>query len=295
MSFSYLGVAGFFAISGYLVMQSLSRSKTLKEYFLKRLLRIYPALALVLVLTCLLGVFVYNGSFLGYIENKPLWTYIPYNLSLVKFQYCISGIFDDNPFKLVINGSLCTLPYEIILYILLSVLFFLKSDTIKILILSSAIVTVLLLKIFINPYLAAHGYPFYTWRGIDYSGGFIAGALLALFKAEKINQKGFMLLLIILIWSVAIYFHVYIWAQYLVLPLMVVIVGTSSTSILRGIKSKIGDLSYGLYIYAFPVQQTLVHFFKLSYLPLMFWGALVSLPFAFLSWHLVEKKAIALK
>jgi len=126
MSFSYLGVAGFFAISGYLVMQSLSRSSSLKEYFLKRILRIYPALIGVLVLTVLLGPFVYSGSLANYLHNSSVWSYVPFNLTLFKLQYSIKGIFEDNPYASVINGSLCTLPYEVLLYLLLSALFYLS-------------------------------------------------------------------------------------------------------------------------------------------------------------------------
>jgi peptidoglycan/LPS O-acetylase OafA/YrhL len=139
------------------------------------------------------------------------------------------------------------------------------------------------LKIFIYPYLISHGYASYWRRGIDYSGGFIAGALLALFKVEKVNCKSTLLFIAILIWVVSILFHFYIWMQYFVWPLAVVIIGTSATGVIKNIKSRIGDLSYGIYIYAFPIQQTLEHFFKLSYIPLMFLGVIITLPFAFFS------------
>ena len=131
ISFSYIGVAGFFAISGYLVMKSLFRSQNLLQYYLKRALRIYPALLGVLVLTVVLGPFVYNGPVIDYLKNSSVWTYIPRNLCLFRFQYSIKGIFENNPFKGAINGSLCTLPYEVLLYILLSILFFLNPKIIK--------------------------------------------------------------------------------------------------------------------------------------------------------------------
>jgi peptidoglycan/LPS O-acetylase OafA/YrhL len=295
MSFSYLGVAGFFAISGYLVMQSLTRSHSLKEYFLKRFLRIYLALLGVLFLTVLLGPLVYNGTLINYMRNGSAWTYIPFNLLLFKLQYSITGIFEDNPFKSVINGSLCTLPYEVLFYIFLSVLFYFRKTTHRILILGIVLCLVMLMKIFIHPYLMEHGYPFYMRRGVDYSGGFIAGALLALLQIEKVNNKYILLSMVILLWSVSVHFDFYVWVQYFVLPATVVLIGISSAPIIKNIKSRIGDMSYGIYIYAFPVQQTLEHFFKLSYMPLMILGTLATLPFGFLSWHLIEKKALSLK
>ncbi len=294
-SFSNIGVAGFFALSGYLVMQSLSRSTTLTEYFLKRFLRIYPALIVLLIVTVVLAPFVYNGSLLNYLGNMSTWTYVPFNLSLFKMQYAINGVFENNPFKSVINGSLCTLPYEMLFYVLLASLYFFKNKATRISILSIVFCSAMLVKIFLHPYFISHGYPFFMRRIVDYSGGFIVGALLALFKIEKINYKGFLIIGSIVVWIISIQFNFYFWTQYFVLPLTVILIGTSSIPILRNAKSKIGDLSYGVYIYAFPVQQTLMHFFKLSYLPLMLWGTIVTLPFAFLSWHLVEKKALGLK
>jgi peptidoglycan/LPS O-acetylase OafA/YrhL len=57
------------------------------------------------------------------------------------------------------------------------------------------------------------------------------------------------------------------------------------------------DLSYGIYIYAFPVQQTLimVGFQRFGVWPLFIVSLLATLPLAFLSWTFVEKRAIALK
>jgi peptidoglycan/LPS O-acetylase OafA/YrhL len=57
-----------------------------------------------------------------------------------------------------------------------------------------------------------------------------------------------------------------------------------------------GDYSYGLYVYAFPIQQALIHFHRdigpgsltLAALPL-------TLAVAALSWHLVEQPALAWK
>ena len=61
VSFSYVGVKGFFVISGYLIFQSLQRSENIFDYFWKRLLRLFPALIVVLFLTVILTLFVYYG------------------------------------------------------------------------------------------------------------------------------------------------------------------------------------------------------------------------------------------
>jgi len=61
--------------------------------------------------------------------------------------------------------------------------------------------------------------------------------------------------------------------------------------------SKYGDFSYGIYIYSFPIQQLIIyiHGGKMSVDLNLFYSIPLILIFAFLSWHLVEKKALKLK
>lgn len=60
---------------------------------------------------------------------------------------------------------------------------------------------------------------------------------------------------------------------------------------------KYGDFSYGLYLYAFPVQQLIVHFSKaeLSLFAMVMLSVFFTFPFAFLSWYLIEKPSINFK
>lgn len=122
MNFSYIGVHGFFIISGYLIFNSLLRCKGLADYYWKRLLRLYPALFVVLLLTVLLAPAVYEGS-VPYLHNKSVYSYIPQNLTLFFRQKGIDGVFESNPYKHSINGSLWTICYEFSMYIMVSFLF----------------------------------------------------------------------------------------------------------------------------------------------------------------------------
>jgi peptidoglycan/LPS O-acetylase OafA/YrhL len=60
--------------------------------------------------------------------------------------------------------------------------------------------------------------------------------------------------------------------------------------------NQLGDYSYGVYIYAFPIQQSLVALFPGISIPVMTLAATVAtLVFATASWHLIEKRALALR
>ena len=57
-----------------------------------------------------------------------------------------------------------------------------------------------------------------------------------------------------------------------------------------------GDYSYGMYLYAYPIQQLIVKLVGPGKPLLAFAGALVLIPaFAAFSWHAVEKHALKLK
>lgn len=60
---------------------------------------------------------------------------------------------------------------------------------------------------------------------------------------------------------------------------------------------RFGDPSYGLYIFAFPIQQTLIwlNHGRLGWMPLFLLTLLACFAAAFASWHLVEKRALRLK
>ena len=60
--------------------------------------------------------------------------------------------------------------------------------------------------------------------------------------------------------------------------------------------NNLGDYSYGLYIYAFPVHQTLAALRPgIAPLPMFLAAFPLSLGLAVVSWHVVEKPSLALK
>lgn len=296
LQFSDLGVKGFFIISGYLIFQSLLRSKNLTDYFWKRLLRLFPGLMVVLLLTVLLAPIVYEGN-TSYLENKSSYSYFFNNLSLFKLQYSISGVFEKNIYGSAINGSLWTICYELTMYVLLSALIFFRKDgrSLK-----------LAFSVF---YIVFAGYYFFlkddfAYRFLDLQSSFLSefglfflgGSFLALLKFDQFKFLKFATIVsgVLILFSEYLIqdpfiFRVVLW------PLFIIGIGLQSFKGISRIGEKIGDLSYGIYIYGFPIQQTLMYYFKLNALELMFLSIPISIFFGYLSWHLVEVKMLKYK
>ena len=294
-----LGLNGFFVISGFFIFQSLQRSKSLRSYFQKRFLRLFPGLFVVLVLTIMLVPFVYKGNGSLY-SNFAFYTYLPNNLSLYGFQSSIKGVFDTHNYH-SINGSLWTLRYEFSLYLALAFLYFFRKrmGIIKPCLFVSFILLLVTHTFFLERFsdssvLGMRGYDI-----INFGAFFTFGSLLASLNFDKIKDKSqlfFITLigLLVLISMVSIYFDFYIYIKHLVYSLLIILIGYTPLPFFCNF-SKIGDMSYGIYVYSFPVQQTLMCFFTLSLYELMIWSIIISIGFGYLSWHLVEKRALRYK
>ena len=294
---SYLGVRGFFIISGFLIFQSLIRSKTVAIYYWKRLLRLYPGLIFVITLTILLAPILYPGSIIDYIYEEDVHKYIRDNLLLFQPRDDIAGVFKNNPYRNTINGSLWTLSYEFTMYVLLSFLFVIKYRiTVLKYILGTILIFTLIGNLFFQDLVSQYNYfLIFNVQLLELGYFFIAGSLLASIDISTI-RFGKVILLISFI-SILISF----WAgwfnssKYILLPVFIIILGLQNVPFISNISEKIGDLSYGIYIFSFPVQQTLQHYFQLNYLHLMWSSLLITLIFALISWHLIEAQALKYK
>lgn len=290
-----LGVKGFFVISGYFVFKSLIRSKNIIHYFIKRLLRLYPALLILSLFIVLVIPFLYYGP-PSLLSNKDYLHVIPNILKLYSEPIKVDGVFTSHP-KNEINMSLWTLPYEFSCYIILAILFFIKS---KFRLLITAITFIISWYLACYKSLWLNGILFNTlhlqsYYFYDLACFFSSGILLSFLNFSKLKFRFSITLLLFFLLIISIHYHYFFYVKYLLIPPIILLIGTYQKGFFSNIGHKWGDISYGVYIYGWFIQQILYHFFHLnewlltvSSLPIIYF-------LGWLSWNFIEKKALKLK
>ena len=295
MIFSFIGVKGFFIISGYLIFQSLERSKSILDYLTKRILRIFPALIVVLALTLLVVYFIYPAYQGYYLLQPEIYKYFIGNSILFMPHFFIQGVFENLPNK-AINGSLWTIEFEFLFYLLLLFLYPVRRN--KNILKTILIITLIgffVGNLFFLDEIKKVSSPISLELVFDLGTYFLMGSLLACFNWDKIPYKKFIVLgsFVILLLAILFKFN-YSWVQ-LSLPFIIIYLGKQSSSIATLSHKVLGDPSYGIYLYGFPVQQFIIYFFKPSTLVLMISSTLLCFLLGYLSWILIEKKALRYK
>ena len=291
-----VGVAIFFVLSGYLVTISLERSPSLREFARRRALRIFPGLvAICLLCVLVLGPLMTTLTQTVYWRHSMTWDYLK-TASAWLVKYPLPGVFADNPAPNAINGSLWSLPYEIRCYIVLALLSLVPGSLRLKVSLVAAGLTVLLL---VRPLVPPAG-PFDKFLGLDYYHTklgllFALGAVFACWR-ERIRP---------LLWPAALMLVAVYFVGHSAWQMLLYVLGLGTLTLwlalygkwLPRIPQRMGDWSYGAYLYGFPVQQVLAHFklHEASFAGYVVACTVVTFALAGLSWHLVEKQALRWK
>lgn len=293
--FSYVGVKGFFVISGYLIFQSLLRSQSVYDYLVKRVLRIFPGLIMALALTLLALYFVYPSNELPYLLNPEIFSYFINNVLMFKSHFNIPGVFEEMRSKAV-NGSLWTIRFEFLCYLILLLVFpFRKIKKTYLFFIVILLSSCVFLPVLIPTWVHSIQRPLQLELLLELGSYFFMGSFWACFAWEEIPAKqwGFA------ISSTIILLCIFLKADriFLLIPISFVImhIGKKKSALASWIHRTIGDPSYGMYLYAFPIQQFMIFYFKPNTIVLLISSSVLSLFLGILSWHLVEKKALMLK
>lgn len=277
---AFLAVNFFFFLSGYLMYSALSRCDSQLVFFINRLSRIVPGLVVCVCLTLILGFFITTCSAIDYFGNVIFFKYLGNAIFL--FYPSLPGVFEDNHYPLVVNGSLWTLFYEVVCYFSLSFLIFFKHKT-KILI-SLLIIGLCFLHLSVVEY---NGPTF--WSNISrLSIMFCAGYLFS--NSYKKTHYHFIVLTVLM--------FCYLFEQFIQPIAEVLLVSALFSSILLDIFLRFDryfpnlpfDSSFGIYIYSFPIQQFLIYNNpSLNSYQLFIYSFFLVFPVATVSWFYVEK------
>ncbi len=292
--FGGLGVSIFFCISGYLIAQSWDRDPRLLAFLAKRSLRIFPALAVVVVLSVfVLGPLLTMLPLRAYFRDPATVEYLQ-NIGLFNMVYRLPGVFDDLPVRSVVNGSLWTLPVEFVMYLLVALFGVVAQGR-----------RWIYATAFAAAVAASLGWAMRTpdpvWLGMDVryvatlGTYFFAGACAYAYgldrrlSAPALALCGFAMLCTL--WS-STAITIALWFA---LPAFVIAIGRGSSRAGRWV-ARNGDLSYGLYIYAFPVQQvTRLYWPNAPFVAYVAVVIAITALLAYASWRWIEKPALALK
>jgi peptidoglycan/LPS O-acetylase OafA/YrhL len=302
-SLGFLGVEIFFAISGFLVTKSWDARQQLPAFFAKRALRILPGLAAcVLVSAYVLGLAVTTLPAGSYLTSAEPLVYALQNVVSVATggivcgpAYTLPGVFGTNPHDASVNGSLWTLPIEVQAYYVVAFLGCLSLTRRALPAIAAAALLILAAP------ATAYGMPFVGHvlesrpEAVQLLAIFGVGGLLYLYRERvplRLDAGAVLLAAMLLCLDTPLEKVV----TSLALPYLVLVAAYRLPPAARGV-ARHGDISYGLYLLAFPIQQAVLLAWPGHLGPLGLFA--LALPFtavlALLSWHAVERPALRLK
>lgn len=280
-----LGVVGvfvFFTISGYLITQSFDATPSPLVFLAKRALRIFPGLILCLVVCVfVIGPLVTSLPLVDYFGRREPYLFLLHNAVLDVDYNRLPGVeFWPGNIGGIVNGPLWSLPCEVLMYLMLFAL---------------GVCRLLTLRVALG--LLALGIVFVWFDAAAILGGalwllgfFAAGiCLYRLPGPHLVRGRWALLALAGLALSIPLRLFLVafpLFGSYLVIYLAL------NRRLPKVPAARFGDLSYGLYIYGWPIEQCVVYFGG-GALP---WSAVfaislgLALPAAFLSWHAIEAR-----
>lgn len=293
-----LGVYVFFLVGGYLITKSWMADPHPLRYAVKRFFRLVPPLAVYVLLAAFVaGPLLTNLSFIEYIFHPFTWRYL-LNI-FFNIQYPLAGVFETNPYPYVANGSLWVLPVEVAMYILLPVvlsLLRLKKDTrashIGLMVVTALVCALELCRTLFFPDIAWVVYGIHIGQALKVIPFFFLGSVFTLPEVKKwLNLQAALVLLLVYVCfyfgSAKNEFLLYVVLSYLIFSLALATPARFSRTFEKW------EISYGLFLYGFFIQQTVVALLPGTGLVLSqniynILCVLLTAPFAYLSFRFVE-------
>jgi peptidoglycan/LPS O-acetylase OafA/YrhL len=287
----WIAVNFFFVISGFLITSSWLRSAGLADYLRKRFLRIYPGLFVAMLFCAFLIGPLTGASLPGYFSEFRTYLYFkPLILGPVE---PLPGVLAQVPWKRVVNGSLWTIRFEIFCYLFLAALGLcglLRRRICMLVVLAIAIIASRsVARDWPHPWKLEVAYLGSLWEAPRFLSYFMAGVCFYLWRDHILSSR------VLALCALALLCAGYAFGlEAAMLPLcgsyLVFFVAFNQRLPMQRVGAY-GDFSYGVYLYAFPVQQLLVYWLAVARHPLVLTA--MALPITLLlslaSWKLVEQ------
>lgn len=277
----------FFALSGFLVTGSLGRTR-LHQFVTLRFIRLIPALAVEITLSALIIGLVFTTLPASQYFSSP--EFYAYFLNIVgDIHFYLPGVFVEEPAQGLVNGQLWTIPFELECYLALVLLALVRATRRRFAFV--AVVAVVSLVLTVRVLL---GHPI---SSVTHAPGralvfcFLAGVVFHLYR-DVVPHSGRLAILSAV--AAAAFLQI---ADLSYLSAFPVAYLTVYLGLMRPPAIPFGDLSYGVYLFHWPIQQSVIHAFPgISSVWLMI---LISLPLtafcAWLSWTWIEKPVLLRK
>lgn len=282
-----LAVKIFFFLSGLVVSNSLLKNKNISSFIFSRVFRILPGLMFVITAsTFLIGPWLSVDSIQSYFSNSHTYNYFFKNI-ILQPQWILPGVFNENAHN-AFNGSLWTLPYEVVAYAFTLIVFIIIGFNNK------KLASLICLLVIVEPLLGNK--IIFTWIK---SGNteismlapcFAFGILLSIWKEQITVNKT-------LIASLWVLYYILYQSDYSMFvfyaSFFMTLLYVSTTPFFLKIRFP-ADISYGVYLWGWPVQQIFAQFIPNSGILLnQLLSVAVSLILGAVSWFWVEKRFIS--
>jgi len=290
-SLGVFAVTVFFVISGYFVALSWDREPDPVRYWKKRVLRILPALAVVVGISILIiGPAETNLSLGDYATNAATWSYWRNAVLVLGIQFDLPGVFTARPMSAV-NLSLWSLPIELIMYVSIVIAGIALRRF-------SRWAYPVLATIFALAWWIIPGDQFgTTLQTFNLGVFFLGGAAIYSFGLLRRITPAFLAVCVVVVVLAAALdgpqTKLLLWIFF---PMVVLGLGALPSALGKRVAA-MGDISYGVYLWAFPIQQIVIaHLLGLvGFWASMLLAAIVTTALALASWHFIERPALRLR
>ena len=279
----------FFILSGFLVTASLMRTSDLTRFAVARVMRIFPGLIVCAIFTvAVLGPLITVCPLSSYFADTGILKYLAETTLLITGRAELPGVFTSNPLAGQVNNSVWTLKYEVLCYAGLGLAF--AAGMLRTGFRSQAWLW-LAIFVFAASYLlpglieAKTGPDVIRRFGLCFALG--SAAFFARHYTGKLWLVVISLVALLAFWSTPLMVPVMVWFE---ASVVFWLANLRCPSLARVTLKH--DLSYGIYLYGWPVSQALVQLMP-NAMPVQIAALtlLILVPLAAASWHLVEKPA----